>query len=690
MWSRLTAGIFGRGAFSFLVATAGVNVSNFLFHIFVSRLLGPAHYGVVGAILSLLSLLAVPVGAAQLAVTQAVIGHGLNDPPFSLGKVTRRALLGGLVAMLVFAGVTPVLDGFLHISSPLPLLFISAWIPLATVGAVLQGALIGEYRFRPVAFALFVGGGPVRLILGVGMVLAGFGVKGAVVATIMAQAFTTGSLLFSARRDVRSHQQGPVIRTSTRDMTLSIAALASYTTLIGVDTFLARHFFTPPVAGKYAAGAVAGHIALFVPSALVTVAFPHLADGKGISASSRKVFMQALKITTLLGLIVAGGLTVFSSLVVHLLFGPNYAGAIAIVGLLAFTSAAIGVLILFTYFHLARRSLLSLTPWLGVVLAVLLISLHHQTEASVAAIMLVVSLLTLIGAGIPALRALAAAAASDASESVSWSELPAAEFDLTLVVPFYNPGSRLSKHVVEVVEVLSRSDITYEVLAVSDGSTDQSEDQLAAIVSDRLTLIRLEENQGKGAALRAGLSIGRGQYLGFIDGDGDLPASLITNFLEIIREQHPDIIYGSKRHPQSSVVYPPLRRIYSWGYQQLNRTLFHLPIRDTQTGVKVIRRDVLAGVLPRMVEKRFAFDLELFVVARQQGYRNFVEMPIKIGERFSSTISLRSVQNMLLDTLAIFYRLRVLRFYERDIHGASEGSLLIQPASEADAPEENL
>jgi hypothetical protein len=360
------------------------------------------------------------------------------------------------------------------------------------------------------------------------------------------------------------------------------------------------------------------------------------------------------------------------------------------VGLLAFTSAAIGVLILFTYFHLARRSLLSLTPWLGVVLAVLLISLHHQTEASVAAIMLVVSLLTLIGAGIPALRALAAAAASDASESVSWSELPAAEFDLTLVVPFYNPGSRLSKHVVEVVEVLSRSDITYEVLAVSDGSTDQSEDQLAAIVSDRLTLIRLEENQGKGAALRAGLSIGRGQYLGFIDGDGDLPASLITNFLEIIREQHPDIIYGSKRHPQSSVVYPPLRRIYSWGYQQLNRTLFHLPIRDTQTGVKVIRRDVLAGVLPRMVEKRFAFDLELFVVARQQGYRNFVEMPIKIGERFSSTISLRSVQNMLLDTLAIFYRLRVLRFYERDIHGASEGSLLIQPASEADAPEENL
>src|SRR5665213_451074 len=675
-WSRLTAGIFGRGALSFLVATAGVNVSNFLFHIFVSRLLGPAHYGVVGAILSILSLLAVPVGAAQLAVTQAVIGHGLSNPPYSLGKVTKRAFIGGLVAMCMFAGLTPLLDGFLRVGSPWPLLLVSTWIPLATVAAVLQGALIGEYRFRSVAFAMGVGGGPVRLILGVVMVSAGFGVKGAVVATILAQAFTTGSLLFSARNDLRSHQEGPVIRTSTRDMTLSIASLASYTALIGVDTFLARHFFSATEAGKHAAAAIAAHSARFVPGALVTVAFPHLVDGKGISAQSRKTFTQALKITTVLGVIVAGTLTILSSLVVHLLFGSSYTGATSIVGILAFTSAAIGVLSLLVYLHLARRSLVALTPWLGVVLAILLISFRHQTITSVAVVMLVVSLFMLVVAGLPALRALAVAAARDVGESASLIELPPASLDLTSVVPFYNPGIRLGKHVGEIVEVLAKSDFSYEILAVSDGSTDQSEDQLAGIGFDRLTLVRLDQNQGKGSALRAGLSIGRGEYLGFIDGDGDLPAILLSNVLEVINREHPDIIFGSKRHPRSDVIYPPLRRIYSWGYQQLNRTLFHLPIRDTQTGVKVIRRDVLAAVLPRMVEKRFAFDLELFVVARQQGFRNFVEIPVSIGQRFSSTVSLRSVRNMLLDTFAIFYRLRVLRFYERDIRGKPKESLV--------------
>jgi hypothetical protein len=159
------------------------------------------------------------------------------------------------------------------------------------------------------------------------------------------------------------------------------------------------------------------------------------------------------------------------------------------------------------------------------------------------------------------------------------------------------------------------------------------------------------------------MALGRGRYLGFIDADGDLPAELLRPFVTLMRHHEPDILLGSKRHPQSVVHYPPLRRAYSWGYQQLIRLLFHLRIRDTQTGIKLVRRDVLAAVLPHMVEKRFAFDLELFVVARRLGYRRFVEAPVRINERFSSTISPRAVLLLLLDTLAIFYRLRVLRFY---------------------------
>jgi len=154
--------------------------------------------------------------------------------------------------------------------------------------------------------------------------------------------------------------------------------------------------------------------------------------------------------------------------------------------------------------------------------------------------------------------------------------------------------------------------------------------------------------------------------VGFIDADGDLPALLISNFIELTRvDNAPDIVLGSKRHPDSDVDYPWLRRLYSLGYQLLIGILFRLPMRDTQTGLKFIRREVLSAVVPRMVEKRFAFDLELLVVARHLGYRQFVEAPVQIGERFSSTVSMRAVQGMILDTLAIFYRLHILRYYDR-------------------------
>lgn len=239
-----------------------------------------------------------------------------------------------------------------------------------------------------------------------------------------------------------------------------------------------------------------------------------------------------------------------------------------------------------------------------------------------------------------------------------WSS-PEPEVDVTLVVPFFNPGPRLREHIESVAAVLAGTGASYEVVAVSDGSTDGSvESLLRSELPEGVRVEVIPANQGKGAALRLGLQSGRGQYLGFIDADGDVPAELLAPFVGQAKEQGADVILGSKRHPESDVVYPPARRFISWGYQQLLSVLFDLSVRDTQTGIKLIRREVLQDVLPLMRETGYAFDLELFVVANRVGYRNFVELPVRIRERFSSTISPRAVLRILRDTLAIAWRLR--------------------------------
>jgi glycosyltransferase involved in cell wall biosynthesis len=232
------------------------------------------------------------------------------------------------------------------------------------------------------------------------------------------------------------------------------------------------------------------------------------------------------------------------------------------------------------------------------------------------------------------------------------------DLDFTLVVPFYNPGTAVRQTIKGAAAALDAAGISYEIIAVSDGSTDDSPRSLDGLLPGQLQLIEVPFNRGKGAALRLGMSRGRGRLVGFIDADGDIPPDLLPQFVAVAQVAEADIVFGSKQHPGSTVAYPPLRRIYSWGYRWLVRLLFDLAVPDTQTGIKVVRRDVLTAILPKMVEERFAFDVELFAWAHRLGFNRLVELPVRVDKQYTSTVSTRDVWSILLDSLRIYRRFR--------------------------------
>jgi hypothetical protein len=119
----------------------------------------------------------------------------------------------------------------------------------------------------------------------------------------------------------------------------------------------------------------------------------------------------------------------------------------------------------------------------------------------------------------------------------------------------------------------------------------------------------------------------------------------------------------------SRVQYPLLRRFQSWCYQVLIRTLFRVLVRDTQTGLKMMRREVALRVLDVALVKRFAFDVELLALARRFGFSRIIEAPVAIDYQFSSTTNLRAVFAVLWDTAAVFYRMRLRHWYDKP-HGA--------------------
>ena len=231
---------------------------------------------------------------------------------------------------------------------------------------------------------------------------------------------------------------------------------------------------------------------------------------------------------------------------------------------------------------------------------------------------------------------------------------------LTVVVPVYNGGDEIVDNVSAirraVVDGLNGEDV--ETIVVSDGSIDDTAERLLAARGDLgIRVIHYDRNLGKGYAVRAGALASHGVWVALVDADLDLDPVSIPSYLEVARRERLDFAIGSKRHPDSVVHYPRSRRIASWWYQQLNRVLFRLDVRDTQVGLKVFSRRVVEEVMPLLLVKRFAFDLELLAVAKALGYGRVRELPVRLEYRFTgSGVRSTTVLLALWDTAAIFYR----------------------------------
>jgi glycosyltransferase involved in cell wall biosynthesis len=239
---------------------------------------------------------------------------------------------------------------------------------------------------------------------------------------------------------------------------------------------------------------------------------------------------------------------------------------------------------------------------------------------------------------------------------------------LSVVVPAYREGRRIYTNITRLVGELDKLRVPYEVVVVSDGNTDMTVAEARRVESPAVRVFHYPMNIGKGFALSCGVDQSVGGLVTFIDADMELDPANIAGFIEIMRSSGCDAVIGSKRHPESKVAYPKFRRLQSAVYQLLVRILFNLNVRDTQTGLKLFRRQVLREALPLLAIKRFAFDLELLVVAHQLGYRNVLEAPIQLDYQFESTVNLGSAWRVLWDTAAIFYRLRILRYYQHRQH----------------------
>lgn len=241
----------------------------------------------------------------------------------------------------------------------------------------------------------------------------------------------------------------------------------------------------------------------------------------------------------------------------------------------------------------------------------------------------------------------------------------------SLIVPTYHQEKTIVGTVRRLQKILSHLRYQSELIVVLDGPEKKSLVKLKKAHLLPLTIVSYPAHRGKSYAIRYGMKRAKGDYIMFMDAGEEINVSGISMLLEHLEWYDADIIVGSKRHPASYVNYTASRKILSTGYYWLVKLLFRVNVKDTQAGIKIFRKPVTEKIMPRLVEKRFAGDLEMLVVARHVGFQRIFEAPIRLDYRFSALTSAatwRSIVLILIDTLAIWYRLHLLHYYDMPHH----------------------
>ncbi len=238
---------------------------------------------------------------------------------------------------------------------------------------------------------------------------------------------------------------------------------------------------------------------------------------------------------------------------------------------------------------------------------------------------------------------------------------------LSILVPAHNEGPHIYGNIREIQRVFNEIGCQYELIVIDDGSKDETYEniQKAAKGFSNIIIKRMRKNRGKGRALKYGFRFAQGDLIAFLDADLDLHPEQIQNLFKIMSKEKADVVIGSKKHPESQLDYPTPRRFISHIYFLIIKLLFSLPIKDTQTGLKLFKHQVLKRVFPKVLVKRYAFDLELLVNIHHLGYK-IREAPVTLNyQRIMGRICLKDLYHTGMDTLAIFYRMYVRKYYDR-------------------------
>lgn len=239
---------------------------------------------------------------------------------------------------------------------------------------------------------------------------------------------------------------------------------------------------------------------------------------------------------------------------------------------------------------------------------------------------------------------------------------------VSVVIPAYNEEERLPETLLRLQQWISLNRSVcniVEVIVVDDGSRDKTASCVTqlGVGWPLLKLISLSENQGKGAAVHAGMNVAKAPWILVADADEATPWSEISGLVPYLTDN--DMVMGSRALEGSLIMRRQhwFRQGMGKTFNRLLRFLMGVPFKDTQCGFKFVKNGSLfrTQVLPDLAVQRFAWDVELILLMLKRGL-NIREVPVRWEHKEQSRV--RIVRDSF-EMLGTVIKLKIALFFQR-------------------------
>lgn len=390
-----------NGSIVMLLSTTLVSLLNFAYNVVMARMLGPSRFGHVTAMVTLLMLASAVTLAFQLVCAKFV---ARNERPGAKAAVYRSLrykawILSVALGGALFAARNPV-AGYLHLpDGDIPAVLaigIAVYVPLG----VRRGAMQGLCSFGRLSVS-FVIEAITRFLAGVILVGVGYGVLGAVGAI---SAAVVAAYFFPPLGPELRAKSEPGIPASFGEGIQAIVFFVGQVIINNIDIILVKHFFTPELAGLYAAVALVGRLVYFASWQVVSAMFPVSAAAKPKDEDPHLVswsLLAVLGISVLFVLI----LSLFPHLVIQTILGVSFHQGEPLLALYAAATGLYSLSVVLMTYEMSRR--IANTGWLQLLFSgvlVVAITAFHNTLRQVIAVQIILMAVMLIAVLIPFVR----------------------------------------------------------------------------------------------------------------------------------------------------------------------------------------------------------------------------------------------------------------------------------------------